>query len=96
VIPDFSSLQLTSDACDSLVSNQSSCVSISPNRPLARPDHFAGAGKMIIKIDSRLIARHHGPADGFLKTPPLTVSEQRLKFTGAPEFCSIGSRLIDA
>ena len=38
-------------------------------------NHFAGAGKMVLRGISRFFARTYGTIDGLLKTPPLTVAQ---------------------
>jgi hypothetical protein len=54
------------------------------DRTFATGDRFAGAGKVIGWIVTRLFTRGYGSLDGVLKSPPLGVTQQWLKFAGAP------------
>lgn len=47
-------------------------------------DHFAGAGKMIGRFVTRLLARGYGALDRLLEAPPLAVAQKRLQVAGAP------------
>lgn len=52
-------------------------------------DHFAGAGKMVLHIVSRLRARRHCPPDGILEPSPLAVTKQRREVARAPVACAM-------
>ena len=47
-------------------------------------DHFAGAGRMVARLVTRLLARGYGFPGGVLESPPLGLSQERLKVTGTP------------
>jgi hypothetical protein len=47
---------------------------VSPDFAFADWDHFAGAGKMMVRIVTRLRTRSYGSLYGIFKTPPLVIS----------------------
>src|SRR3990172_3708103 len=59
------------------------------NGPFPAFDRFAGAGKVIIRLVTGLLARHLSLLNGVLKSPPLAVPQQRLQISRAPIFRAV-------
>lgn len=55
----------------------------------AKIDHFAGAGKMVGRLISRLFAGGNGPFYGILEAAPLAVSQAGLEVPRAPVFRAV-------
>jgi hypothetical protein len=53
---------------------------------LAMLDQFAGTGKMIGRVVTRLLARGYGALDRFLEAPPLAAAQERLEIPRALQY----------
>ena len=55
----------------------------------AKLNHFAGAGKMVVRFVPRLFASLLCPLDRLLEASPLVIAQQRLQLSRAPVFSAV-------